>query len=328
MTGATGGLGQALLPLLVGRGFEVSALYRSSHQEVPGVTWVQGDVTQPHLGLPDRHWPFSRLYHVAGLVSLTDRDRHQLLAVNTRGTYNVVEFCQKQRIPHLLYISTAYVDQMEQGKHPRNAYEMSKFWAEQYVREAAHDPGPPFNHRFRIPLRVTIFRPSILVPNPGLRVPPQGFLQYVLLMAQVHRRAELIRRKVEGALRLPPLEPLFRLRGDPQGTLNLVSTGEVARAIAEDDGGPQALAVRWLTHPCPPTFREVVRVLGEIMMLRIEFHREFSASPLESLFQRLTRPFQPYLWSAELPSDLPASEVDEGFIRRATLGLFAGAAPA
>ena len=130
---------------------------------------VPGDVQKADLGLPaaDRDRLASKVgkvIHSAASVSFTlplDESR----AINVEGTRNVVEFagsCARNGgLERLCYVSTAYVagthegefgeDDLDVGQDFRNAYEQSKFEAEQIIRD--HDGDLP----------VQIVRPSIVV---------------------------------------------------------------------------------------------------------------------------------------------------------------------
>ena len=130
---------------------------------------MPGDVQEPDLGLEtsERDRLASKIgtiVHSAASVSFTmplDESR----AINVGGTRNVIEFAdrceQSGGLERLCYVSTAYVagthegefceDDLDVGQSFRNAYEQSKFEAEDIVR----------SHGARLP--VQIVRPSIVV---------------------------------------------------------------------------------------------------------------------------------------------------------------------
>ena len=288
ITGASGNLGRVLLPLLLKQD-RVYALYHQSKPtlEHKNLHWLKGDISLDNLGLvSDNKWPFDAIYHLAGLVKLGSKASAQVMAINLEGTLRVCSFAVRNKIPHLYYVSTAYINRLEKWGKARNPYEASKWQAEECVRYFQETEG----------LKVTIFRPSILVSQEI----SGAFNHFVLLLIRAHREAERARRTVEDLIGLPPLRPLFRLRGKPEATLNLLPIEVAAEFIARE----KREGTFWVTHPNPPTLTELAKWVGEEIMVDIEFRQKFKASAVEGIFYRLAKPFLPYLEGNELPSDL------------------------
>ena len=239
----------------------------------------------PDLGLGDLDLPLKGVWHLAAMLDLgQDRDG-TVYRTNTEGTRYVVDYCLRRRLP-LYYCSTAYT-------LGRNAYERSKAAAEDMIRTS----GVP----------AVVFKPGILIAARGNANPrdTRGFYQFVRLMARVHHRAELVRRKIEGTLRLPVIEPLLRIRGQPEAFANLLPVDMAAQFMVNH------LAVGrtyYVTNPKPPTLAELAEWVGEAILLRIQVHPDFKATPIEAVLGRLTRSFNPYLWGDVLQSDLPSGE--------------------
>jgi len=112
ITGATGFLGIHLLRELSNEGWEIIALHRPTSdltdvQDIPGVRFVVGDVTDVQSlrdGMPEG---VDAVYHAAGLVGvLNPRDEHQRYGVNQIGTRNVVETALEKRAKRFIYTST------------------------------------------------------------------------------------------------------------------------------------------------------------------------------------------------------------------------------
>lgn len=311
VTGATGTVGRHLLPLLVEKYSRVFALYRSRPGDNKDVTWLHGDVTYHNLGLPERNYSFDAVYHVAGLVLLNDKYRHQLYLVNDIGTYNVYDFALRNGGAHIYHVSTAYLHDP-----PWNAYEETKKAAEQYAgmfEEMAKRPWRNCN------ITTTIFRPSIVITDPANgKVPLQAFPEFIRTIAKVHRRLERVRKAVEGTLRLPPIDASMRIKsGEPGGVLNLITAKDVAKGIASiDDEG-----VFYLTHPNPPKLQDLAKWVGGAIGVRLEFQQEFSPSSVEALFQRITKSFAPYLNGDEVyPTALAdATPISKDLVQRITM---------
>ncbi len=133
------------------------------------------------------------------------------------------------------------------------------------------------------------------------------------LICTVHRRAEIVRRKIEGTLHLPVIEPVFRIKGNPDGKLNLVPLDAVADAMVSiTDCG-----TFYLTNPEPPTLSQLADWVGGLLLLKIRFGREFISMPIEAIFSRVSGPFSCYLQGDNFISDLKSCAViDRGFVQK------------
>jgi nucleoside-diphosphate-sugar epimerase len=290
LTGATGFLGRELYRRLRGKGWKVYGFSRHGPDLV-------GDITVPNLGLNEIP-QIEAVFHTAAFLYLGHSKRDEIWKTNVEGTRNVLQFCLKHSIPRLLFTSTAYTQN-------RNPYEESKMICEEEIKNFGTAHG----------FKTTIFKPSIIVAdtwNLG------GFNQFILLLVRLCRRAEVIRQRIEGTVCLPVIEPLFRIRGNPQGYLNLVPLDAVAEAMAvtEEDG------VFWLTNPHPPTLGELADWVGEFILLKLKFEPDFRQTSLEALFEKVAKPFYPYLKGDDLPSDLDSCPaVDKEFVHKSLQNL-------
>ena len=281
LTGASGFLGTALTPKLIARGDVVYGLSR--HPPAPGKDLIplQGDITQWNLGLEGIPKGIHSVYHLAAIHKLGEDKDGNIWQTNILGTVNVIDFCLRNKISRLYFCSTAYT--VGEG---RNIYEKSKILCERLVQAS----GIP---------HITIFKPSVVMgtkeyPYPG------HFSQFVSAVIRVHKRAELIRGKIEGTLRLPVIEPVFRIEGDPEGKLNLVPVDKVIEAMV----GTKNEGTYWLTNPYPPSLATLVDWVGEFIMIRMKILPFFRPTPIELMFQKLIPAFGPYLHGDDFPSDV------------------------
>jgi len=115
ITGGTGFLGSHLIEKLCREGFSVSALYRTEkklksflEQEEAfkniKVDWVKGDLFSNNWSLEG----FDFVYHLAGHVGYTKKDRAIMEKVNVEGTREVIKKIQmvKGLRPRLIYSSS------------------------------------------------------------------------------------------------------------------------------------------------------------------------------------------------------------------------------
>ena len=150
-------------------GATLSTLFGRPDAHAGRVRAVPGDIEQEGLGLDEesRERLAARvddIIHCAASVSFS-LTLEESRAINVEGTRRLLELAELCRdrggLRRFSYVSTAYVagthvgefreDQLEVGQDFRNAYERSKFEAEQLVRSSGD----------RLPIQ--IFRPSIVV---------------------------------------------------------------------------------------------------------------------------------------------------------------------
>ena len=285
VTGGSGFVGTALIEKLLEQGHKVYSLSRHPPIGSKNLFPVEGDITEADLGMGEVPQDIHAIHHVAGIHQLGEDKDNSIWETNVTGTKNVLDFCIKNNIRRLYFTSTAYT-------WPINPYGRSKIKNEKDVRDYAEKYG----------LKTSIFKPSVIMgtsehPYPG------HFSQFVKLLIKVHQRGEVVRRKLEGTLRLPILEPVFRVKGNPNGKLNLIQVDQVAWGMAniEETG------TFWLTHPDPPTLQQLADWISEAIMVDLKFEPEFKPTPLEAGFQKMIKAFQPYLQGDAFPSNLQLS---------------------
>ena len=109
ITGANGFLGHWMARRLRDEGHETFALLRNlaniDELKQLGIYPVLGDIT-------NRDSVFSAcknmdgVFHLAGLVAYTRRDRTSMIQVNYHGTKNIVDACIELKVPRLLHVSS------------------------------------------------------------------------------------------------------------------------------------------------------------------------------------------------------------------------------
>ncbi len=297
VTGATGQLGREVVPRFLERGNRLKLLVRDVAKAkglFPDCDIIQGDIVQDDLGI-EGPMKVDAVYHLAADINLGTKSDDRVWATNYNGTANVIRFCELNSVPHLFYAGTAYT---EKG---RNAYEKSKKAAEQLVESCGIE-------------RKTIFKIGILIPS--LKNPGKASTEAPYLLTHgicvLHDREEVVKRRLDGTLRLPMAEPRFRVRGLPDARLNLVPIDVVVDFIVNTTEPGKF----WLTHPKPPKLGDLLKWAGEVFCVSIELQPDFEMSDIEALFHEGAKPFLPYLLGDELPSDLKdCPDITPGFVR-------------
>ncbi|HEX5889429.1 MAG TPA: SDR family oxidoreductase [Pyrinomonadaceae bacterium] len=210
---------------------------------------VQGDITQPELGLsaPDlelTRQQTTRVFHLAALYDLAV-EREPAMLVNVGGTRNVVEFARTLPwLRHFHHVSTCYVAGKREGviletelRHEagyRNFYEESKHLAELEV-ETVKDQLP-----------VTIHRPSVVCGDSrtGETVKYDGVYYLILYL-----------------LRWPSLSSVNI--GNHRVSLNLVPVDFVVDAMAALAFDQNAIGkTLQLSDPSPLTTNELFNTIA------------------------------------------------------------------
>ena len=299
VTGASGQLGQEVVPRLIERGDLVTLIARDvdkTKKLFPDMDIIHGDIVENLLGVREDEANvrrFDALYHLAADINLGTKHEDRVWKTNYDGTIHVIDFCKRYNVSQLFYVGTAYTI-------GRNSYEISKKAAEKAVDAQSW-------------LFKAVFKPGVIIPCMNIIKPSMGALyQFARGICAVHERAEIVRRAIEGTLRLPVLTPQFRVKGNPDGHINLVPVDAVADYIVKQ----QLAGKYWLTNPKPPAIQEVCNWMGEAMYVDIQVHpEEFKKSAIEAVFHRLAEPFLPYLEGNDFPSDLTACpEINHEFI--------------
>lgn len=285
VTGGTGFVGAALIEKLLSRGEKVYSVSRIPPELRDGLVPLRGDILEPCFGLREILYPLageiSAVYHLAAILRLgADRDG-SIWRTNVEGTKNVIDFCLKFSIPHLYYCSTAYT----QGK---NTYEESKAFCERLL-ELSDIP------------KVTIFKPSIIMSD-GDSFYSGHVSQFVTLIINILRGARSTWRKAEETLRLPVLlEPVLRIKGNPDATINMVQLDQVIQGMSNITNA----GTFWLTNPAPPTIQQICDWVGDYIMVKLSITQEnFKRMPLEVILEKKITAFAPYLWGDDFPSNL------------------------
>lgn len=228
---------------------EVDRISRLTNRDASDFQIVQGDITQPALGLTNADLDVTRqhttrVFHLAALYDLAV-EREPAMRVNVGGTRNVVQFARTlPSLQHFHHVSTCYVAGKREGailetelRHDagyRNFYEESKYLAELEV-EFVKDQLP-----------VTIHRPSVVCGDSrtGETVKYDGVYYLILYL-----------------LRYPALSSINI--GNQRVSLNLVPVDFVVDAMAALAFDRNAIGKTvQLADPAPLTTNELFSAIA------------------------------------------------------------------
>jgi len=327
LTGATGLLGRYLLRDFLDAGYPVTVLVRDSGgttsvdrvreltdfwsaslgRDLPQPTVLNGDLTQASLGLGASELGWLKrqapaVVHAAACVSHQATADGEPWETNVHGTRRLLEICRTVGLPEVHQVSTAFVcgdrqgvvreDELDCGAGSDNAYEQSKFAAEELFRQFPD-------------IRATVYRPSVIVGDSrtGYTSTYHHFYRFlelaVRLSAPASRQAQGARRSDSTRQRRRRLALRLPLTGEEMQ--NLVPVDWVAQALVQLVQRPM-----WHGHTFHLVAREGVRlnaikvVIEELLSLEgIQWAGTelLDPTPLEERVVEHLRVYWPYLHS-------------------------------
>jgi dihydroflavonol-4-reductase len=149
VTGASGHLGANLTRTLIDRKWQVKALIHHDTRALEGINLerVLGDVLDQD-SLTRAFTGVDVVFHLAGRISIVNRDREEVEAVNITGVQNVVNACITTGVKRLIHTSSFHAHKQEPLDEPLDEsrplldagvyppYNHSKAEGERIVREA------------------------------------------------------------------------------------------------------------------------------------------------------------------------------------------------
>ncbi len=328
VTGGTGVVGRPLVAALLAMGREVWVLSRKvpRHGEFlahPACTHLQGDVSQPQLGLAPEPYraladSVTTIFHLAARTDFKGATVAEYQPINIDGVRHAYALAAAAGA-HLHHVSTAFVrgtydglfheQELDCGQGFRNSYEASKFRGEQLLREQlarqTMGNGP----------QVTVYRPGIILERQPSQASANTFGPFIFIdgvfrvLLAAHRRKEQHR--------------TLRVRGSASGSLPFIFDDDVVEAILRIAASPDIHGQTFhllSAEPCPnrmleevfnaafgrrvacladaDAFAEVEPTAAEKIIARktaiydayMDLHLRFDRSRLEAILGRAWRP--------------------------------------
>lgn len=233
---------------------------------------LEGDVIEDRIGLSEEDSlelttnEINEVWHTAGSLSFSEKERENIINVNTKGTEKILNFIDIIQPEKFHYISTAYIndkshileDELDCNREFNNPYEESKCLAEKQVRE--------WSNRFPN-TKTFIYRPSIIVGDSqnGKICNFNGYYRYMRTY-HVIKRAILNKKNIGGVqkdretLHLPICVP-----GVEDAYINIITIDYAVDMIMKLRDKKVA-GIYHIVHHNPPTYgfllRKGLRVLG------------------------------------------------------------------
>ncbi len=248
---------------------------------------VEGDITSSSLGLEEQEYrklcnEVDEVFHCAAVTHFEMQGDDEHVAVNIKGTENVLQFANSDKQKRFHYVSTAYVAGKQSGiiyenemvNEPlfNNEYERSKFVAEQLVIEYAKSNNIPY----------TIYRPGIIVGDSKTGVTYKFDNLYLFVKVLLNIKNSFDKHKSGGLNDIT-----IRVPGDPDALINLVPVDYVADAIVailarrESIGG-----IYHITNPNPPQLcelRDLVMTFLGIKGMHVKIDKEVEKNSLSTV---------------------------------------------
>ncbi len=179
ITGATGFIGQHVIPLLLARGYNVRAMTRSGSDFPSSVEPIIGDVRDAEA-TGKLVQGCELVIHLAGQAHTdlkSEAERESAVAVNVGGARNLFEACRKHGVGRIVLASSAHVYQGQEGVNLR---EDAPIGAENLYAQTKIDLETLASDYGTKGLNVVIGRPC-LTYGPGAR------FNLLRLMEAIHR---------------------------------------------------------------------------------------------------------------------------------------------
>jgi len=290
VTGDTGFLGSRLVSELKKRGHTVRGLSRSSSDIKLDINQIESPRMLPKVDI---------VVHTAAVMNFTQQvENHR---VNVLGTAKLLNAVVASSINRFVHISTAFL-------FGNNPYEISKKMAEEQVEYICGQNKT----------ELTIIRPSIIVEDSKLKDKPPSNGVYTGLRI-VKQALEWYEQKTGVVVTGKEI----RVKGNPQGKMNVIPVDFVARAIV-DAIEQIKTGIIYATHPNPPTLKFLESPLSRVLGVKIKFLEDFEPNRLERMVGMMTKDFMKYLQGYDFSSDIECPAISEEFVTRSSLAEMEG----
>lgn len=248
MTGGTGVVGTALREIFEIENEKIYYLIRNGRsrlnddKKMDGIRKdrvINADILLSKCGVSDFDMDFlsgkiNKIIHVAGSVKFDEALRDEILDANINGTKNVLELARKIGAKEVHFVSTAYAGTQ------RNAYEESKFQAEQLVKKY----GIPYS----------IYRIGIVVGN-SITGEISDYTGYYGFFAGLHMLAK--KQKVNNLNEIVDI-PIW-INCSFRSTLNLIPIDWLTKIMFKLMQLKSSGKTFYITHPNPLRVNDVMR---------------------------------------------------------------------
>jgi nucleoside-diphosphate-sugar epimerase len=335
LTGGTGFLGSHIAVELLGRGYRVTLLARSSGgrraedrvcglldwfglrtADRRGLKVVEGDITLPGLGIEPAAFrkllnETGEIIHGASNTTFSERKRAEVEEVNSGGLTNVLNFARESGAYFFHHVSTAFVAGKTTGTCPEDLVTPSEFWnpyeetkcrGEHAAAVACEEAG----------LGLTIYRPSIvygdsrtgrsLLFNAVYYPVRTALFIRDLYEKDIRERggrkaAEMgVRVEADGSIHLP-----LRIEVAGQGGINLIPVDYFTAAFLSIMEGAPGVGVFHIVNDRAKRIEDIIDYSCRLFRMTgiracgPEEFKEKPRNPLETLYDHYVEAYGPYM---------------------------------
>ncbi len=294
-----------------------------------------GDVTHLNLGLNQEQLEslkgkVDEIWHCSGMVSFDQAKDSMTRKVNIEGAKNIIDFAEAIKCSTIHYVSTAYVSgcewrmfkpsELDASQNFKNGYEESKFHAESIMTRGRKEHN----------LKITIYRPSIIVDFRIKRLITEQIGYYGFLRAfsiiktlamRMAKKAPEEAKKNKLLLNFPIIHIPINIPECDNGLLNFVDTEFIADFMLKCSATPELQNATYnLTNKANVSTTDVINWTTQqfrIRHIKMQSKDEIpNETKMERLFLKGIRNYIPYLNSFnDFDRDLTSSVVEAHHLR-------------
>jgi dihydroflavonol-4-reductase len=168
VTGATGHVGNVLVKELYKKGYEVTSLVlpKDNYEIIEPYSEILIGNVLDYEFLKENIKDYDFVFHLAGIVEIGTGNRKKVYKVNVIGTKNVLQACQVNKIPRLIYTSSVHaIKELPKGETMSEPEEFNPEWVKgHYAKSKAIASNMILNQKDKNLETVIVYPTGIIGP--------------------------------------------------------------------------------------------------------------------------------------------------------------------